>query len=95
MTGSNMSEQEQSYKSPERLDIARRVQHWRERASLRKVDLARALAIDPSMVSKWERAEMAPTPENLARIAEACGVTMSTFWSELPPLVDPIEQKAG
>lgn len=75
-------------KSPERLDLAKRVTAWREHAGLRKIELARALAVEPSVVTKWEKAETAPGPENHYRIAEACGVTMEEFWGALPDVDD-------
>ena len=75
--------QEESEKSPEKLDLARRIIHWREHAGLRKIDLARALGVEPSVVSKWERATMTPTTENHHRIAAACGVTMERFWGSM------------
>lgn len=78
-----MTSQEESYKSPERLDLAQRIRHWREQSGLRKIDLARALGVEPSMVSKWERASTIPGIENNHRIAEVCGVSMTRFWGPL------------
>lgn len=79
-----MPEQAESQKSPEQLDLARRIAAWREAASLRKIDLARALNVEPSMVSKWERAQMQPGLRNLHAIAKACGIAMQEFWGDLP-----------
>lgn len=70
--------------SPERLDLARRITHWREAAGMRKIDLARELAVEPAMVTKWEQGDRAPTIENQHRIAAACGVSFAVFWSRLP-----------
>lgn len=77
-------EQGKSEPSQELRDLANRITRWREAAGLRKIDLARALEVEPSMVSKWERAQMQPRIDNIHRIAEACGVSLRIFWGQLP-----------
>lgn len=77
-------------------DFARRVTHWRKAAGLRQVGLAAASGLSESMISRIETAQAECSQAAEQAIAEACGVTMSTFWSELPPLsIDTVEQKAG
>lgn len=80
-----MPEQEDSQKSPEALDLARRIQYWRQRAGLaRRIDLARAIGVEPSMVTKWETAVNKPTIEHHHKVCEACGISMQMFWSRIP-----------
>lgn len=79
-------ERELLTKSSGTSDIAARVRHWRTRSGLRPVDLARSLDMSESVVSRWESGSAQPSLGTMRRIAEACGVTMSTFWSELPAL---------
>ena len=87
MTEKHMDAQQQSDKSPEKLDLANRIRAWREAAGLRKIELARALSIDPSMVSKWEKADTSPGIENQHRIASACKISITEFWGKLPEAV--------
>ena len=76
--------QEDSSKSPEYRDFAKRLSHWRQEAGIKKVDFARMLGVEPPAVSKWEAGQTAPTLENLHKIAKACGITLQIFWGRIP-----------
>lgn len=65
--------------------MAVRFAYWRKAAGFhRKIDLARAMEVAPSMVTKWEAATMRPGIEYHHRFCDVCGISMEQFWSELP-----------
>ena len=69
-----------------RLDIAKRIRHWRQEAGLKQFELAERIGRSEATVSRWENAEhdVAPVTALVHRIAEACGVSMQIFWGRLP-----------
>lgn len=70
---------------PESLpDLSVRVRFWRQRAGLRPVELARAIDMSESSVSRWESGTATPSTRAIEKIAEACGVSLGMFFSELP-----------
>lgn len=70
--------------SPEAADFAKRIQFWRNQAGIRKVDLARFVGCEPSMVSKWEAGTLRPGLGYQHEIVKACGISMQIFWSKIP-----------
>lgn len=66
--------------------ISERITRWRESQGLTKAELARRVGVSPEAVSQWEREEngTSPTVENVEKIADAVGVSMSKFWNEPP-----------
>ena len=66
------------------LDFAKRITHWRTEAKLSKSELAAIMDVEPSMVSKWERATLRPGLGYHHKFCEAVGVSMQIFWARLP-----------
>lgn len=66
-------------------ELAARIRFWRKRAALRSMDLAKRCGVSAASVSSWEHGRCAPTHENLAAVAAACGVSLGAFWDA--PLV--------
>lgn len=46
--------------------------------------LARALGMSESSISRWESGSSVPSVATVARIAQAVGVSLGAFWSDLP-----------
>lgn len=65
-------------------DFARRMAYWRKIAGKRPVDIAKDSGLSESMISRLENADAECSQAAEQAIVLACGVTMSTFWSELP-----------
>lgn len=64
--------------------IGDRIRHWRSKADMRPVDLARRLSMSESSVSKWENDLVAPGTQTLQKIVDACEISMQTFWGPIP-----------
>lgn len=54
--------------------VAANIRRLREKAGLTQKELADRLYVSDNVVSKWERGESLPDPENIARLAEIFGV---------------------
>lgn len=59
--------------------VAVNIRKLRENAGLTQRELAEKLYVSDNVISKWERGESLPDPENLARIAEVFGVEVSAI----------------
>jgi len=68
--------------------VAARIAYFRKKAGLRPSKLADALGVTRGTVSQWESDYSRPSYENLARVCEACGVTMREFWAAEIVVVD-------
>lgn len=64
-------------------EIARRIAKSRVAAGLSAADLARALGVSAAAVSHWEADGPGPKLSNVRRIAEVCGVTVSSLLDEV------------
>jgi ribosome-binding protein aMBF1 (putative translation factor) len=64
--------------------VGRRIRAARERAGLSQNELARLLPGAPaaSQVSRWERGEAMPSPENLQALARALDVSIGSFFDD-------------
>ena len=75
--------------------LNKRISAWRSVAGLSQADLARACGVTASAVTYWEQGETEPTHTHVGRIAEACGVTLATFWGALPSWAEaPVRRRA-
>lgn len=54
------------------------VREARKRAGLTQAELASRLDVPQSTVARWERATMAPSFDNVVRVARACGLELET-----------------
>lgn len=61
-----------------------RLREFRERAGLTQDRLAIALSVYPTMVGKWEREEVAPRTDNVARLSQVLDVRPQEF-TDVPP----------
>lgn len=67
------------------ISIAERIRRWREsREDMSKSDLARAVGVTRQAFGLWESGRSTPTHQNIAKIAEAIGVSLAVFWGEPP-----------
>lgn len=65
--------------------IAERITRWRSsREGLTKAALARAIGTSAEAVVQWESGKYKPTIENIEKVADAIGVSLSVFWGEPP-----------
>jgi len=65
--------------------MADRVRRWRQsRPGMSLSDLATLVGVTRQAVSNWERGVTCPTLGNMARIANAVGISLGTFWGEMP-----------
>ena len=55
---------------------ASRIRDLRKRAGLTQADLAQRLGVDTSLISRWEKGEREPSPQQTMDIARAVGVTL-------------------
>jgi len=55
--------------------LGREIAAAREAAGLTQVALAAAIGVDPQTISRWERGDRNPGPNDLYRIAQATGAT--------------------
>lgn len=62
--------------------LAQNIKAARVAAGMRQIDLARAVEIDPMVVSKWERGWHRPSNENMERLAAALGQTVAWFYTD-------------
>jgi transcriptional regulator with XRE-family HTH domain len=69
----------------EYLDLDRRIRAWRKAAGLTQRELAALVGVSSMTVCYWETARTQPTPENIERVANACGVSVRIFFGALPP----------
>lgn len=60
-------------------NIHARITHWRRAAGLRQVELANAICMSASVVSRWESGSADPSLDALELIAEACGLSWGEF----------------
>ncbi len=63
-------------------DMAVRIRYWREKANLSRAELAKKLELDESAIRHWECGDNAP--RDLAKLATACRINLSKFWSAIP-----------
>ncbi len=75
------------------VSIAERVRALRTKHSLTLDMLAERSGVSRAMISRIERAEVSPTAALLARICEALGLTLSTFFADDATPVSPVSRK--
>ena len=75
------------------VSIAERVRALRNKHSLTLDMLAERSGVSRAMISRIERAEVSPTAALLARICEALGLTLSTFFADDDTPVSPVSRK--
>lgn len=68
--------------SPERLQLAR------QRRGLRVQELAARIGVTPKAVSRWERGERVPEPENLAALSRELSFDEEYFFGDAPPVLE-------
>jgi transcriptional regulator with XRE-family HTH domain len=71
------------------MKLAERITRWREsREGLTKAELARLVGVSSAAVGQWEQDKAdggtEPTHDNITRIADAIGISLSVFWGEPP-----------
>lgn len=67
------------------MQVSERITKWREWAGISKAELSRRVGVSSSAVAQWENDPgTTPTVDNLTAIAEACGISLSMFWGEIP-----------
>jgi transcriptional regulator with XRE-family HTH domain len=62
--------------------VAGNLKAARESQGKRQLDVALGLGIDPTYVSRWERAQVMPSLENLHALAEVYGRDVAWFYVE-------------
>lgn len=72
--------------------LAERISHFRRRAGLTQEELARRVDVFPSAVTAWVKGKYSPAYAKLVLIAEACGVSLETFFG---PIDDEPASAAG
>lgn len=72
--------------------LAARVREERERCGMTMLQLAEALSVDESTISRWESADRAIDSVALRRISEVLGVPMETFFRSA---VDTVAHRQG
>jgi transcriptional regulator with XRE-family HTH domain len=65
--------------------VAERIRHFRSLAKLSQRALAIRLGVDPSAVALWEGDYNQPRSSRLDDIAQACGVSLETFFQATRP----------
>ncbi len=74
------------------MKLSERITRWREsREGLSKAALARAVGVSPAAATQWEQEDgTEPTHDNIERIAETIGISLSVFWGEPPAAPPPV-----
>lgn len=62
-----------------------KIRELRERAGMTKTDLARAMGVDLSAVSKWESGVNKPTADRLLELSELFHCTIDELFNRDPP----------
>ena len=65
------------------MGVGERIRRWRLIAGITQADLAARLGVSRPAVCQWESGETEPRQTNLEKVAEACGVSMQTFWGDI------------
>jgi transcriptional regulator with XRE-family HTH domain len=67
------------------VEISERIASWRRARKLNMSDLARMLDITRAAVSLWESGKTKPSHRNIAKLADAFGISLPRFWGAPPP----------
>ncbi len=67
-------------------DLHLRIRRWRQVAGLSRIAFAAKVGVSPASITYWEAEDgHGPSTDRLPAIAGACGVTLSVFFSHIPP----------
>jgi transcriptional regulator with XRE-family HTH domain len=64
--------------------VGERIRFYRKIAGLRQTELARTLGVSKAAVCMWEKNRFPPSLAALRRITTALGVTLRTFFGDIP-----------
>jgi transcriptional regulator with XRE-family HTH domain len=67
------------------VELSERIKRWREDCEFTQAALAKRIGVSPSAVAQWEIADgTEPTHQNVEKIADALGISVSQFWAKVP-----------